>query len=88
MKTRSYLKTFLLLAALLALFLIGCSTPQGQYSNRKVNVLGGLMTTETGAYDRAGPLTIGMKSSEVDPGANLNGGKATFLWGLFTFTDE
>ena len=88
MKTRRHLNAALLLAALLALFLTGCSTPQGQYSNRKVNVLGGLMTTEAGAYDRSGPLTIGTKSSEVDPAANLDGGKTTFLWGLFTFTDE
>jgi len=75
-------------ASLLALVFAGCASPQGQYSNREVNVLGGLIKTEERAYDRSGPLTIGLKSSEIDPSSKLDGDKVTVFWGLFTFSDE
>jgi len=74
--------------SLAALLFVGCASQQSRHAPREVNILGGVIEGEERAFDEVGPLTIGLKASEVNPGAKLTGHKVTFLWGLITIVDE
>ncbi len=86
MKTKAL---FPIIAIFLLLFLAGgCASPRTAYGKSEVNLLGGLVKAEQGSYNRAGPLTVTLKTSDVTPRTQLNGDKVTLLWGLITFVDE
>jgi len=84
MKTK--LSIILLLALGAALF-SGCSTTQTRYGKQETNLLG-LVKVEEGAYSKTGPLTIGVKTSELVPRKSPSGAKVEFLWGLFAIEDN
>jgi len=84
MKTR--FATLLFLFALVG-FASGCASKPSEYGQRRVSVLGGLVETESASYKPPGPLTIPVTASELDPGAELTGNRASLFWGFFTFTD-
>ena len=73
---------------LILVFSAGCASPQTTYGKREVNLLGGIVKAEQGSYNRAGPLTFTLKTSDVTPRTQLKGDKVTLLWGLITFVDE
>lgn len=68
-------------------FAAGCASKPTEFGKRRVSVLGGLVETETQSYQEPGPLTPAVKSSEVDPGAELTGDRVSLFWGLFTYID-
>ena len=84
------MKTKLLSCILVAVLFVaaGCVSPKTHYNNRKVNVLGGLLTAESAAFEKTGPLTIELKSSDINPGSNFDGDRVTLLWGLITIVDD
>ena len=84
MKSKLSLFFILILSAVL---FSGCSTTQTSYGKQESNLLG-IVKVEQGSYSRTGPLTIGVKTSELVPRADPSGNKATFLWGLFTLEDS
>ncbi len=84
MKTKLF--SILILSAL-ALLISGCATTQKEYGGSS-GTLGGLVTVEKNTYSKTGPLTIGVKTSELVPRKNTNGGRVRFLYGMFTIADD
>lgn len=80
-----------LLTALFLLIIIafasGCSTTETRYGKKEVNVLG-IVKVEQENYGEMGPLTVGVKTSELFTRTAPSGGRVTFLWGLFTLADD
>lgn len=68
--------------------LLACNVSTGCVFNPKNKVnLGGVMTYEPSSYTPVETGTIQLRSDEVFNRRDHKGGKTTFLWGLFTYTD-
>ncbi|RPF81035.1 MAG: hypothetical protein CBC31_003785 [Verrucomicrobia bacterium TMED71] len=78
------------LASIIVIFLFaalfsGCATTK--YGSSEATVAG-WVTVENKTYSKTGPMTIGVKTSELVPRKNTSGGRVRFLWGLFTIADD
>ena len=76
-----------ILLALFAVLFSGCSSTRTLYGKQETNVLG-FVKVEQGSYSKTGPLTIGVKTSELVPRADPSGNRVKFLWGLITIEDS
>lgn len=76
----------LILLALLALVFSGCSSTRTLYGKREMNLLK-IVEVERGSYGKTGPLTIGVKTSELVPRASPSGDRIKLLAGLITIED-
>ena len=82
MKTK--LASILVISRFAALF-SGYATTK--YGSSEATVAG-WVTVENKTYSKTGPMTIGVKTSELVPRKNTSGGRLRFLWGLFTIADD
>lgn len=71
----------------------GCASKHGladrgitQYGPNSMNLLG-IYQYEGESYRHVGTNTLAVSSDELYSRRNFSGGKATFLWGLFTLKD-
>jgi hypothetical protein len=80
---RAGLLTALFLAST---FLSSCSLNPKRYFSKQVN-LGGVLTHEPSSYTPIETGTFRVTSDELVNRRHHKGGKTTFLWGLFTYTD-
>lgn len=79
--------TSILILSLFAAIFAGCATTQQKYGASEATVAG-WVTVEKNTYSKTGPMTIGVKTSELAARKNTSGGRVRFLWGLFTIADD
>ena len=70
-----------------ALIFAGCSTGTQAGGNGHTIVMGGLYESKEAAYEPVGTTTFHTRKSDWFPGTDYDDTKATFLWGLITYTD-
>ena len=63
-----------------------CSLNPKRYFSKKVN-LAGVLTHEPSSYTPVETGTFRVSSDDLVNRGYHKGGKTTFLWGLFTYTD-
>lgn len=78
----------LLIAISTAMLFSACSSKSTRYGKKEMSLLGGLVETKKGAYEEIGPLSIGVKKSDINPGAKFKGNRTSFFWGLFVLSDN
>ncbi len=69
-----------------ALVFTGCDGGSAQMGPKEAHLLG-VAKVEKASYQATRPATFAVSTDELYTRKNFDGTKATFLWGLFTFTD-
>ena len=82
MKTK--LASIIVIFLFAALFSGGATT---KYASSEATVAG-WVTVENKTYSKTGPMTIGVKTSEMALRNTTSGGRVRHLWGLFPAADD
>lgn len=79
--------TSILVISLLAALFSGCATTHPRYGSSEFNLLTAVRV-EQGTYSKVGPLTIGVKASELYAETGDRGGRIRLFSGLITFSGD
>ena len=77
----------ILIVSLLAAVIAGCASTPGRYGSSEATVAG-WVTVENRTFSQTGPMTIGVKTSELVARKDTSGSRVRFLWGMFTIADD